>query len=103
MRDFLTTECEITADQIDRVTAPKLRDAFNAWQLAQGQGTWTANVVTRRIMERAGVVKSPEGGTYEKRRSNGETLWLGLRLLPRALERLEEYQFQIDRKNERAN
>lgn len=95
MREFLLTECEVTEDAEDRVTAPRIRDAFNAWQLAQAENTWTSNTVSRRMAERAGVVKSDAGTSFEKYRSNGETGWRYIRLRESAIKRLEEYDGQL--------
>ncbi len=102
MREFLVTECEVTGDGADRVTAPHIRDAFNAWRLAQAESTWTSNTISRRMMERSGVIKSPDGVSFEKYKSNGETGWRHLRLKPSALARLKEFEVQIDDVNRRA-
>lgn len=102
MREFLLTECEVTERDKDRVTAPHIRDAFNAWMMAMGEKPWNSTTVSRRIAERAGVIKSATGQSFEKYRSNGETGWKFLRLTEAAAKRIEEYQVQIEEINRRA-
>jgi putative DNA primase/helicase len=102
MREFLLTECEVTDNPEDRVTAPYIRDAFNAWRLAMAEATWTSNTVSRRMAERAGVVKSDAGNSFDKYRSNGQTGWKFLKLNRSAIDRLEEFQVQVEDINRRA-
>lgn len=103
MREFLMTECRVTGSDGDRIKSTELRDAFNAWMMAQAERPWTTNTVGKRVRDRSGVIKGENGETFEKYRSNGETGFKGLQLKPGALQRVSELVDQIATFNARAN
>jgi putative DNA primase/helicase len=94
MREFLTTQCEVTENPKDFESGRDLRDAFMAWQLDRGEKPWGARNIALRIRERMGVVKGPAGNSYTDAKTGGVTGYRCLKIseeaTSRRIERREE-------------
>lgn len=66
---FLTTSCEITGDSNDRIDTAQLGRALNFWLALNGMSTWTPNTTGRRLNDRAGKHRGPDGKTFDRIKS----------------------------------
>lgn len=94
MRDFLTTECDITGNPNDFETARDLGDAFNAWMLDCGTSAWGKRVTSNNMKRRANNVRGPEGHTFGdcKRSTTG---YMGIKITLAARDRILTYSLQL--------
>ncbi|WP_291732309.1 phage/plasmid primase, P4 family [Leisingera sp. F5] len=96
MRTFLQEYCRITGSPENFETARDLRDAFNAWLLDSGTSAWTPRHTSNSLKRRANNVKGDGGEVfYPVKRST--TGYLGIQLLPKALELRANYRDQLER------
>jgi putative DNA primase/helicase len=94
LREFLTTECEITGSNTDFSTGRDLADAFNAWLLWRGYSVWGKRKTANEIKARADSVKGATGlmYTYGKRSDTG---YLGIRISQDALDRMVRFGDEV--------
>ena len=73
VRVFLTEECELTDSAEDFELARDLGDAFNAWLIANNQGTWGKRTVANAIKSKADSWQDANGRMFSpmKRSDNG--------------------------------
>ena len=91
MREFLTTECVVTGEETDFAARIDMLDAFNAWRIACADNTWTAKTVTKSVRDRAGLIKSEDGRTYDPdAKRNGVRGYRGVIISEDALDRMAE-------------
>ncbi len=94
MRDFLTTECDITGNSRDWESAKDINQAFNAWMLDSGTGNWTVRYTANQIKDRANNVRGPNGATYSSLKRN-TTGYKGILLTQAARIRKDQYATQL--------
>lgn len=94
LREFLTTECEITGSNTDFSTGRDLADAFNAWLLWRGYSVWGKRKTANEIKARSDSVKGATGlmYTYGKRSDTG---YLGIRISEDALDRMVRFGDEV--------
>jgi putative DNA primase/helicase len=96
LREFLTSECQVTESRKDFVSGRQLRDAFIAWHLHRGEKPWGSRQIALGIKGRMGIIRGAHGGSYEQGKSNGDSGYRKLMLQPKALQTLAEYRDKID-------
>lgn len=96
MRVFLLEECEITGDETDFVLTRDLVEAFNAWQIHLGAGTWTSLTCSKSLKKYAESLRGPEGVrfAYAKRSDAG---YRGIKIPPQVMDRVAAYRDQLGR------
>ncbi|WOI32866.1 phage/plasmid primase, P4 family [Tritonibacter scottomollicae] len=95
VRQFLEDECEITGSPEDDVMARIMNDAFNAWQLDNGNAAWTSRHLSNQMLLRVGAIKGPNGETFERVKSSNY-VYRGVRLKQDALTRLDVYRERLE-------
>ncbi|MCG7626036.1 DNA primase family protein [Epibacterium sp. Ofav1-8] len=95
VRQFLEDECEITGSPENDVMARVMNDAFNAWQLDNGNAAWTSRHLSNQMLLRVGAVKGPNGETFERVKSSNY-VYRGIRLKDAALDRLNVYRERLE-------
>lgn len=76
---FLDGVCEITGDPSHGIFSADLGRAFNFWAALNGHNMWTPNTIGRRLNDRAGRHKGPQGHTFTRIKS-GVKKFIGIRL-----------------------
>lgn len=97
MRVFLSTQCRITGQSNDWTPVQDLKDAFNAWLIAEGDMPWGPRAVTRGLRERAGVVKGANGEQFAPCK-NSVAGYSGIVVNSDAMDRIAAMRARLDRK-----
>lgn len=88
VRLFLETECMITGDDEDRVSAKVLGEAFNLWMVGNGDDAWKPRTTGAAIKKRAETVRSAEGHAFRLVKAS-TNFYYGIRLGAQAAVRAE--------------
>lgn len=85
-------ECSVvTAESLDFIRASDLREAFQFWQKAKGEGAWGDRTVANRMKQKAGVWRHPATGLLYVEAKRGDWGYRGIKLT-------DTFQIQFDKR-----